>query len=339
MATLDLIPNGEIQGIDNIEKPSQKSGIQFFKYTLGDVRALVHGAELPVYLSNSSSYICFEDLSIFGEVVWCPEIMAIKLWLENLPMTDYTEIPKATVAPKPIITSYDKYSCLDSTQKSWWFIKKHGSSEISDSVIPLIADHKVIFRDTTRPKKIYLTFDEGYEAGYTNQIIDTLNKYSVPATFFITGDYLDESADLVYRMLENGYLVGNHTLKHPNLANISPQNVAYQLSELNNRFAEKFGMNMDYLRPPEGSYSSRVLSISDDMDYKTVFWSFAYNDWDTSNQKGADYAFNQIVPYLHDGAVMLIHACSSDNADVLDRLITYIIDQGYTFGSLDELKI
>lgn len=329
----------DIKGIDNVEKPSQKPGILFSKYTYGDVKAYLNGVEIPVYLSDSSSYICFEDLCSVGEVVWCPDIMAIKLWVETLPMTDYAEIQKSTLEPKPMIASYAKYNNYDSCQKSWWFIKKYGSSEISYSVLPIIADHKVIFRDTARPKKIYLTFDEGYEAGYTNQILDTLNKYNIPATFFITGDYLSESPDLVYRMLENGYGVGNHTHKHPNLADIASQSVAHQLSEVNNKFADMFGMNMEYMRPPEGSYSSRVLQIADDMGYKTVFWSFAYNDWDTSNQKGSDYAFSQITPYLHDGAVMLLHASSSDNTSVLDRLIAYIIEQGYTFGSLNDIWV
>ena len=329
----------QISGIDNVMLPAQKTGIQYSRYTLNDTRLMFNGKSIDVYNACGSSFIRLEELNEVGEVYWVPELKAMKAWINAFSSTDYEPLAKASPEPKPIISDYSSYYIIDNTRNYWWFRKAPGYSEIDSSVVSLISNHKVIFRDTARPKKIYLTFDEGYEEGYTNQIIDVLNKYNIPAAFFITGDYLKESPELVERMLDYGYTVGNHTFKHPILPTVSPESAAYQISELSNRFAEMFGVNMNYIRPPEGSYSSRTLQLADDMGYKTVFWSFAYSDWDTANQKGADTAFTQIAPYLHDGAVMLLHACSSDNANVLDRLIQYILSEGYTFGSLDEIWV
>lgn len=329
----------QISGMDNVMLPAQKTGLQYSRYTLNDTNLIFNGKNVEVYNSSGSSFIRLEELNEVGEVYWVPELKAIKAWINILSSTDYKLLEKASPEPKRIITDYSPYYNIDNTRNDWWFRKSPGSSEIDAGVVPLISNHNVIFRDTERPKKIYLTFDEGYEEGYTNQIIDILNKYNVPATFFITGDYLKESPELVEKMLQYGYTVGNHTFKHPILPSVSPESAAYQISELSNRFTEMFGVNMNYLRPPEGSYSSRTLKLADDMGYKTVFWSFAYSDWDTANQKGADTAFTQIAPYLHNGAVMLLHACSSDNANVLDRLIQYILSEGYTFGSLDNIWV
>lgn len=229
---------------------------------------------------------------------------------------------------------------VDNKGSGWGFVKKKGEEpEIYKSTQDIFAAYNTYYVDPARTRTIYLTFDEGYENGYTASILDTLKKCDVPAAFFVTGPYLEKETELVDRMVAEGHIVGNHTVHHPNMHKLSdPQKMADELEALNHMFFEKYGKNMEYMRPPEGEYSTRVLAVANDLGYKTVFWSFAYKDWDVNVQRGAGYAFSQVTPYLHNGAILLLHAVSKDNAESLEDIINYAKESGYRFASLDELK-
>ncbi len=188
-------------------------------------------------------------------------------------------------------------------------------------------------------KSLYLTFDEGYENGYTASILDTLKEKNVPAAFFITTPYLEKETELVRRMVEEGHVVGNHTARHPSLPTLSEDSaVRAELTDLADAFYEKFGQKMTFFRPPKGEYNARTLKIVKDMGYTNVFWSFAYMDWDVEAQKGADYAYEKVTEGLHGGAVLLLHAVSADNAAALGRIIDTARQAGYTFKSLHEYQ-
>ena len=186
-------------------------------------------------------------------------------------------------------------------------------------------------------KVLYLTFDEGYENGYTSQILDTLKKCDVKAAFFVTMPYLEGQQELVKRMIDEGHIVGNHTVHHPNLSECSIDEIRQELDILNSKSVELYGYQMKYMRPPEGAYNERVLALATDMGYKTIFWRHAYKDWDVNVQKGRDYAINQVIPYLHNGEILLLHAVSKDNADALEEIILKARENGFSFKSLDEL--
>ena len=194
----------------------------------------------------------------------------------------------------------------------------------------------IYIADTGKPV-IYLTFDEGYEAGYTPGILDCLKKHNVNAIFFITGPYLNQHEELVRRMVEEGHAVGNHTVGHFSLPTLSDEKMRNEVSELDRVFYEKFKKHMVFLRPPKGEYSERSLKITSEMGYINVFWSFAYKDWDRNNQKGWEHAYNNVMPNLHNGAILLLHAVSSDNAQALDRIITDARKKGYEFGDVFDL--
>jgi peptidoglycan-N-acetylmuramic acid deacetylase len=253
--------------------------------------------------------------------------------------------PKQTPEPERIISAEDiadeNYINIDNKGSGWGFKKNKGAEpDIFEETKELFRRYNTFYLDENRGKVLYLTFDEGYENGYTGQILDTLKKCGVPAAFFVTGPYLDTESELVGRMISEGHIVGNHTVHHPNLPKIvSAEKMAAELCALNEKFLTSYGLPMKYMRPPEGEYSERLLKVADTLGYKTVFWSFAYKDWDPKLQKGADYAFEQVTPYLHDGAVILLHAVSKDNADALERIINFAKEQGYEFKSLDELKL
>jgi len=226
----------------------------------------------------------------------------------------------------------------DNTLYSWWYKKGNGTiPEIPKQAENLIKKYDGIYAKKTTNKEIYLTFDEGYENGYTPKILDTLKANHVKAAFFITGPYLKNQSALVKRMLDEGHIVGNHTVNHPSMPGITDDNkLEEEIIGLERSYYEMFGEKMTFLRPPKGEYSERTLAITQSLGYKTVFWSFAYQDWDVNNQKGTEYAYNQIKSGVHNGAVLLLHAVSKDNAEFLDKLIKDLKAEGYVFKSLNE---
>lgn len=254
-----------------------------------------------------------------------------------------TPTPKST--PETTDTTTDapapagSIAALDNKGSGWGFVKVKGSKpSIPKKTQELFQKYDTYYMDPREEKVLYLTFDEGYENGFTAPILDTLKKCEVPAAFFITGSYLDRETDLVKRMVEEGHIVGNHTENHPNLHKLSdPEKMRAELKELDDKFYNIFGEHMKYMRPPEGEYSERVLALAKDAGYKTMFWSFAYKDWERDVIRGSQYAFDAVTPYLHSGCIILLHAVSQDNSDALEDIINYAKEAGYVFKSLDDL--
>ena len=183
-------------------------------------------------------------------------------------------------------------------------------------------------------KIIYLTFDCGYEGGYTEQLLDILKEKGVPAAFFVTLPYLKSSPEIAARMIKEGHTVGNHSATHPNFSTISRAKMAQEIQETDDYLRQHFGYSSPFFRFPEGACSDCSLELVASLGYTSVFWSAAYSDWDTTSQKGADYAFDTVTSRLHPGCVLLLHSQSSDNTAALGRIIDYAIDNGYTFSAL-----
>lgn len=192
--------------------------------------------------------------------------------------------------------------------------------------------------DPTR-KVIYLTFDAGYENGCTEQILDTLKKHEVSAAFFLVGNYIEKNADLVRRMVDEGHIVGNHTMHHPDMSKLTDKTAfSVELTDLETLFKETTGKELPkYYRPPQGIYSEENLKMAQELGYRTVFWSLAYADWNNDAQPTKDQAFSKLLPRIHNGAVVLLHSTSATNAEILDELLTKWKEMGYTFGTLEEL--
>ena len=191
----------------------------------------------------------------------------------------------------------------------------------------------------TGEKTIYLTFDAGYENGCTPAILDALKKHNAPACFFVVGNYIDTAPALVQRMVDEGHIVGNHTLHHPDMSAIASQEAfAAELDGLAEKFTALTGQPMQkFYRPPQGKFSEENLKQAQALGYKTIFWSLAYVDWYTDNQPTEEQAFSKLIPRIHNGAIVLLHSTSETNARILDELLTRWEEQGYTFGRLDEL--
>lgn len=249
----------------------------------------------------------------------------------NTAEAEKTAEPQKTFEAKP--------GNLSNKTVGWGFRPIAGARpEFTKEQMSLMDKYGCIDIGNAEDKSIYLTFDEGYENGYTAKILDTLKKHNVPAAFFITEPYLKKNADLVDRMVKEGHIVGNHTVNHPSLPSLGDEEIERELLDLDRKFFDLYGKNMKYLRPPMGEYSERTLYISKKLGYTNVFWSFAYRDWETDNQKGANYALEQVKKGLYNGAVLLLHAVSKDNAEALESIIEEARNRGYVFKSLDEFK-
>ena len=201
-----------------------------------------------------------------------------------------------------------------------------------------LSQYDAVYLGNTAEKVIYLTFDAGYENGCTAKILDALKKHDAPAAFFLVGNYMEKNKDLVRRMVEEGHIVGNHTMHHPDMRKKDQAGFAKELKDLEALFREITGKKMPkYYRPPQGLYSQENLEFAQKMGYKTVFWSLAYADWDNSKQPTKEYAFSKLLPRIHNGAVLLLHSTSKTNAEILEELLTRYKEMGYTFASLDGL--
>lgn len=202
----------------------------------------------------------------------------------------------------------------------------------------IVERNNAVFLGDTSQKEIYLTFDNGYENGFTAPILDTLKAKKVPAIFFITGHYVKDKPELVKRMVAEGHLVGNHSWSHPDMTTISDAKIQEELEKVRKAVAEVTGIQkMDFVRPPRGIFNGRSLKASNEAGYRSVFWSAAYKDWDTNDQRGADYAYQKVISQLHPGEVLLLHSVSRDNAQALGRIIDEVRRQGYTFKPLTDL--
>lgn len=228
-----------------------------------------------------------------------------------------------------------------SNKKIEWGIKRaenHEQPDLGNKNLELINENGNIAIGNSEDKYVYLTFDNGYEAGYTAQILDTLKENDVKAAFFITGHYLNTAQDLVERMIKEGHIVGNHTVNHRSMPDLDNNTLKEEITKLHTSVYEKFGYEMKYLRPPKGEFSQRTLYLTNSLGYTTVMWSFAYDDWDENKQGREEYAKEKIISNLHNGAVILLHANSKDNCNILNQLIKEIKTKGYEFKTLDEFK-
>ena len=223
---------------------------------------------------------------------------------------------------------------------SWGLsFRQEGAAPIGNAGVDQLKRYDAAYIGDTSQKVLYLTFDAGYENGCTEKILDTLKKHQVSAAFFLVGNYIQRNADLVRRMVEEGHTVGNHTMHHYDMGKISDKETfAKELRDLEALYKETTGQELPkYYRPPQGIYSEENLKMAQELGYKTVFWSLAYVDWNNDAQPTAGEAFAKLLPRTHSGAVVLLHSTSKTNAEILDELLTKWEEEGYRFGTLDEL--
>jgi len=262
----------------------------------------------------------------------------------------YSNISVANVVhPKSVDSQQMQMPKLDidsskfsSKEKSWFYQPKKDGTPSGEpkEIVDLISKNSSYYLGNTLSKNIYLTFDEGYENGFTGKILDILKENKVKAAFFVTNPYINSSTDLVKRMVAEGHLVCNHSTHHPSMASITnKEQFSQELMVVQNNFESLTGTKMPrFFRPPMGKYSELSLKYTEALGYKTIFWSFAYVDWKRDSQPSTEYGKKMIISRTHPGGIYLLHASSKTNTEILDSVIKEWKKQGYVFKSLNELQ-
>ena len=233
-----------------------------------------------------------------------------------------------------------------SAQECHWYCKrnKEHKQPICDSGFSFLESCGGIYidkghGDECEEKVIYLTFDVGYENGNVSKILDIMKEEGVVGSFFVLGNVIDRNPDLVLRMANEGHIVCNHTLNHPNLVGKSEETFENEVLGLENKYKELTGKEMaKFFRPPEGTFDREMLNRAQELGYRTVFWSFAYADWDNNKQMSEDEALKKILDNIHNGEIMLLHPTGETNAKIMRTLIRTLKEQGYSFATLDKIK-
>ena len=228
-----------------------------------------------------------------------------------------------------------------SAQSSNWGLsfQEEGKRPVGNATIEELAQYNAFFAEDTEGKKIYLTFDAGFENGNTPAILDALKKHQAPATFFVVGNFISENIDLIKRIETEGHIVGNLTMTLPDMSKISTkESFQKELSDVEKIYREITGKEMTkFYRPPQGIYSEENLKMAQELGYKTLFWSLAYVDWKQEEQPTREEAMSKLFQRVHPGAIVLLHNTSRTNGEILDEVLTKWEEMGYHFASLEEL--
>lgn len=254
-----------------------------------------------------------------------------------------TNLISSSFFPKNINFKHLKSSTtqnLKTNEIDWYIVpnKNNIPPEPNKIALNIFKNYSSYYIGNTEKKFLYLTFDEGYENGYTSQILDTLKKHNVCAAFFVVKPYIKTNPDLILRMVNEGHLVCNHSSNHPSMAKITDidkfkkelEDVEIEFTKITNKTMPK------YFRPPMGKFSELSLKFTNDLGYKSIFWSFAYKDFDIKNQPSINKAETTIFQRIHNGSIILLHAVSKTNAEILDNIISNLKSQGYEFRSLTD---
>ena len=235
--------------------------------------------------------------------------------------------------------SYQVSSAKALTSENWGLgFSTEGEAPTANETPEELKQWGAYYIGNQNEKKIYLTFDCGYENGNMGSILDALKQADVKAAFFLVGNYLETEPELVKRMAEEGHIIGNHTYHHKDMSGLGEEEFKKELTDFEVKLKQITGKECDmFYRPPQGKYSTRSLQMAKNAGYKTIFWSLAYVDWYDNNQPTKEEAFDKLLKRIHPGAIVLLHSTSKTNGEILPELLQKWKDMGYTFGSLQEL--
>ena len=237
-------------------------------------------------------------------------------------------------------TSSSPVASILSASENWGLsFQEEGKRPVGNATIQELAEYHAFFAADTAEKKLYLTFDCGYENGNTPAILAALKKHQAPAVFFAVGNFVRDNPDLIKQMVAEGHIVGNHTMTHPDMSKISSEDsFRKELQGVEKIYKETTGKEMEkFYRPPQGIYSTENLAMAKELGYSTFFWSLAYVDWIQDQQPSREEALSKLLTRVHPGAIVLLHNTSSTNGIILDELLSKWKKMGYSFHSVKEL--
>ncbi|MGI5850418.1 MAG: polysaccharide deacetylase family protein [Christensenellales bacterium] len=228
-----------------------------------------------------------------------------------------------------------------SAQEFMWYYLPH---EPNKQPLPMekadyIRNYNVLYVGPSEEKVIYLTFDDCPQNGNIPAILDTLEMHQAPAAFFMTETFIRKNPDIIRQIVDCGHLICNHTSHHVSVSRLSFEKFKAELKGVEDAYRDVTGLELPkYFRPPQGLFSESTLSYAEKLGYTIVFWSFRYVDWEVHNQPPEDKAFSAIMKETHPGEIILMHSQSKTNVKVLDKVLSAWEEQGYKFGSLDDIN-
>ena len=235
--------------------------------------------------------------------------------------------------------------CVSKAEEELHFYVKRGKDHLpptTDERFMSAFDENCFYMDmkagSEGEKKIYLTFDAGYENGNVSKILDVLCEENAPAAFFVLSHFIKSAPDLIQRMADEGHLVCNHTSRHKNMAHMNEEAFCQELESLEAVYKEATGKTLArFYRPPEGTFSRSNLAMAEKMGYKTVFWSLSYKDWNDDIATNKEKALEILKTNTHPGAIVLLHPTTAQNTEILREMIAFWRAEGYTISSLDTI--
>ena len=270
--------------------------------------------------------------SIFKQI-FCPAL--ILCLAVCLCLTGCMRTAAASLSPENESVSLDELQTLDNTIQNWGQGVQFNSQNQPVSSLEFQDKYGSLQADFIGPqeKVIWLTFDEGYENGYTEKILDTLREKKCPAVFFVTGQYARENTELMNQMIRDGHARGNHSWTHPakGMPSLTIEEQISDMNELHQYVKDNYNYEMTLFRYPAGIFSEQSLAVVQSFGYRSLFWSFAYADWDPDKQPDAAQTLKKLQDRLHPGSIYLLHAVSSTNAQILGDFIDYARNEGYEF--------
>ena len=246
------------------------------------------------------------------------------------PSTPPTPVPTKTPIEELSI-DYESISSLDGTKDGWGQGLEKDSLNRPTGALnaqEIYGTYDALFIMPEEPK-FYLTFDEGYENGNTAAILDVLKEKDQKATFFVTYSYVRDNPALIRRMIDEGHVIGNHSVRHLSMPDLTLEEARDEIVTLHTFMRDTYGIEMTVFRPPMGEYSQQTLALTQALGYKSAFWSFAYYDYEPDDQMGPEAALAKVTENIHPGELVLLHAVSTDNTAILSTLIDTLRGQGY----------
>ena len=199
------------------------------------------------------------------------------------------------------------------------------------------AKGEVISQGDSTSNHIYLTFDDGYSAKNTEKILDTLLEKHVPATFFIEGEFLVQNPILVRRIASEQTLA-NHTFSHKDITRMSNSAFIRDIQQFEEAAEKITGKSITkYFRPPMGFINSTKKNVLESLGYTVFKWNVSYYDYVYNDDRGVDYALNNLLKQTKNGSIILMHTLTKSNADVLSTAIDKLREKGFVFSDLSEL--
>lgn len=241
--------------------------------------------------------------------------------------------PEVKPAPAPVNPEDEKFMQLDNTRRGYGQGNAKDSANRPTGAVAAQEKYEKYGAVFIAPpsNNVYLTFDLGYENGYTLKILDTLAERNAKGIFFVTMGYCKSKTtqQIIERIIKEGHILGNHSVSHKSMSTLSVSEMKKEIQGLHDYIKTEYSYEMFLFRPPMGEYSVRSLAVAQSLGYKTMNWSFAYKDWDTGNQPDEAWAKQKMLNDIHGGAIYLIHAVSKTNAAILGDVIDGIRAKGF----------